>query len=533
MPDKRSKLRVGLQVQVALILTIVVLAATAAGGWLYYAVARDTFQGNDRNQAARLAGELAITAGPALGNHDRDSLQKMSTALLDNANVHFVSIIDPDGKTLSKAQRVVPPLPAWQQTPQPVSLSYDTRSPDGYLESGRPIVTDNVAAADGEEDSIISGGVRLVWDTRPTDVMLAGLSHKIAAIGGIIALTAIPLGYLMVWRLLVAPIRRLLNVTRRLSEGDYTARLHTARRDEIGELTESFDAMADEIEASHQKLRATNEELERNVGQRTDELERANRRLRDEMAEKDEFLRAVSHDLNAPLRNIGGLAGMIAMKWGAQLPQEVTDRLARITANVQTESDLINELLELSRIRSRPLTREWVDFGALLPAVRDSFEFDLKRKNIAVTIAAGMPRLFVERIRLSQAFRNLLDNAIKYLGERTDGQIAIGYAKIDGTHCFHVADNGPGVPADQRERIFGVFRRAHAPGAAGVPGKGVGLAVVKSIVSNYEGRVWVEANEPQGAVFYIALGERCTREPETPAWRKCPTVPAGAGAENT
>jgi hypothetical protein len=318
-----------------------------------------------------------------------------------------------------------------------------------------------------------------------------------------------------------------------LSEGDFTARVHTARRDEIGELAAAFDAMADEIDASHQKLRRTNEELERNVAQRTEELERANRRLRDEIAEKDDFLRAVSHDLNAPLRNIGGIAGMIALKWGGQLPEEVLTRLARITANVETESDLINELLELSRIRSRPQTREWVDFGVLLPAVRDSLEYDLKRKNIAVTIAAGMPRLFVERVRMMQAFRNLLDNAVKYLGERSDGQIEIGYEKIDGTHRFHVADNGPGVPADQRERIFGVFRRAHAAGAAGVPGKGVGLAVVKSIVSNYEGRVWVEANEPQGAVFYIALGEKCAREPETPAWRQSPAVAAGAGVEKT
>ena len=229
------------------------------------------------------------------------------------------------------------------------------------------------------------------------------------------------------------------------------------------------------------------------------------------MAEKEDFLRAVSHDLNAPLRNIAGMASMIATKYRNHIPEDGLARLQRIEANVEVETGLINELLELSRIKTRPEARTMVNFEALLEELHRAFEYELKAKSIELAIRRPMPTLYVERNRLRQVFQNLLDNAVKYMSDRPDGKIEIGHSIADGMHLFYVADNGPGIAPEDQERIFYVFRRAAT--AIGLAGKGVGLALAKSIVSNYEGRIWVESEPGSGSAFYVALSAECTRGP--------------------
>ncbi len=349
-------------------------------------------------------------------------------------------------------------------------------------------------------------------DTRETAAILAGVQQEVALAAAAIILFSIPLGHLLVWRVIVSPIRMLLRATRRLANGDFSARTQTRRNDEIGQLAASFDSMAEKLSASRQQLRRINESLEKKVAERTCELERINTRLREEMADKEEFLRAVSHDLNAPLRNIAGMATMISGKYAKDLPADALARLERIQVNVRAETELINELLELSRIKTRPEAREYVDFAELLEELRSAFEYELKSKHIRLEILLPMPRLYVERNRMRQVFQNLIDNAVKYMGRRADARIEIGYEQVDDMHQFYVSDNGPGIAPEDQDRIFRVFRRAKS--AADVPGKGVGLAWVKSVVSNYEGRVWVSSEPGVGSTFFVSLYVRCTQGPQ-------------------
>jgi signal transduction histidine kinase len=127
-----------------------------------------------------------------------------------------------------------------------------------------------------------------------------------------------------VWRLIVQPVRSLVRATRCLAEGDFAARARMNRNDEISR--------------SHHGLVLPNERLEPNVAERTYELEAANTRLREEMAEKEDFLRAVSHDLNAPLRNIAGMATIAMIKYPEEVPEEVLTRLGPVEANVDVET---------------------------------------------------------------------------------------------------------------------------------------------------------------------------------------------------
>jgi len=508
MSKTKPNRRIGLQVKSVLVLAIVVLAATATGGSLYYAVTKRILQRNDHQRAERLASGLAVAAAPSLARGDRAALQIMVTELLSHSDVHHVCILDPTGMTVASAERVVPGVYRPQLLPEPASVSYDLARGTGFLEMGRPAVLPASGGADA-----LAGAVRVVVDISETAAILRNVQQQVALIAAAVALCAMPLGYLLVWRVFVQPVRRLAQTTRKLGEGDFYARAEACGNDEIGELANAFDVMAERLQASQRQLQRANESLERKVAERTHDLEHANGRLRQEMAEKEDFLRAVSHDLNAPLRNVAGMVTMLTAKWRQRLPEDVLARLERIQANVDTETELINELLELSRIKTRPQARRWVDFGELLAQVKDAFEYDLQHRGITLEIHPPMPRLHVERNRMRQVFQNLIDNAIKYMSDREDARIEIDYALVDRMHRFRVSDNGPSIAPDDQDRIFYVFRRAATTRAAKVPGKGIGLALVRSVATNYDGRAWVESAPGAGAAFYVELNTHSTGPP--------------------
>ena len=500
--------RVGLQVRSVLVLAVVVLGATATGGWLYFVVTQGILREDDRRQADRMAASLSVAAASAIPAASRADIQKLVSELTTQPKIRYAGVLDASGKLLAHSEKValdgLRPCPA----DQPTSLSYANLA-GRFLEIGRPVVVRD------QGRQTVAGAVRLVVDTSDTTIVLSGLRREIMTIAVALVLGVMPLGYLLVWRVMVVPVRRLADVTRRLAEGDFAARVEGHGGDEIGDLGESFNQMADKLHESQGQLRSAKESLERRVGERTVELEDSNRKLRDEMAEKEDFLRAVSHDLGAPLRNIAGIASMIATKWRDELPEEVVARLHRIGVNADAEMEMIQELLELSRIKTRPEMRAWVDFGDLMRDLQSAFEYELREKNITLDIDDRLPRLYVERNRMRQVFQNLLDNAIKFMGAQEHrGQIEVGYERSEGMHVFRVADTGPGVPPEERERIFYVFRRAATAASSQVPGKGVGLAVVKSIVSNYDGKVWVEPAREGGSVFLVALSARCTEGPD-------------------
>jgi signal transduction histidine kinase len=499
-----ARIKIGLQVKSALVLAVVVLSATAAGGWLYYAVTQAVLSRNDRHQAERLVTELCLAAEPDLLEQDRPAVQKLVGELARLRTVRHVAVLDAKGQNFAYAEKVSPDGAKPRPTQGSPSLSYDLTR-ENFMEIGRPVISGQ------GQSSQIRGAVRLIVDTSDTLLLLAGLRRQIATIAAIILLCVIPLGQLLAWRVLVVPVRKLLRGTRQLAGGDFSARSEMCRNDEIGELASAFDHMAEKLHESRQQLCASNDSLERKVQERTAELERANGRLRQEMAEKEDFLRAVSHDLGAPLRNIAGIATLIGYKWKDELPEEVLSRLQRIQVNADAEMGLISELLELSRIRTRPQVRSWVDFGELFAELEGAFEFELKQKGMTLSIEGPMPRLYVEHNRMRQLFQNLIDNAIKYMGDCPDGRIHIACRGEDGCHVFSVSDNGPGVAPEERERIFHVFRRALSARAASVPGRGIGLAVVKSIAANYDGRAWVEQSGMGGARFNVALSAAATQ----------------------
>lgn len=266
----------------------------------------------------------------------------------------------------------------------------------------------------------------------------------------------------------------------------------------------------------------------RPVRQLEDELRRcsahadsAHRRLSQELREREELLLAISHDLRAPIRNISGLTEMLLHKHRATLDRSVTRRLERIAVNAQIETNLICDLLELSRIRTdrrRPTT---FDLHHLVQEVAREPELNLASSGVTLHIDTPLPTLHAERARLRQVFHQLFDNAVKYMGpgmlvsETTPPlkEIHVSCTSTADHLEIQVRDTGLGIEGDDQDVIFLVFRRGRSASIAGVGGKGVGLAQVKSIVETLGGRVWVESQPGGGSTFRFTISARHVGDP--------------------
>lgn len=308
------------------------------------------------------------------------------------------------------------------------------------------------------------------------------------------------------------PLRELIDVTRRIEEGDVTCLAPSSRVPLFGAFAASLNSLTRRIcadrsafQQAETRLKAANDDLETKLANRTLQLEAANGRLTGEIAEKEDFLRAISHDLNAPLRNIGGMVTMLLAKNRSELSEDAQGRLERIRKNVDVETDLINELLELSRIKTRHRNLTLVDTEALMWELRGMFENDLKTLNINLVLETSLPPLYGDRPRIRQVFQNLLDNAIKYMGDSTTREIRVGCRCGVAEAEFYVRDTGVGIHPDDIQKVFYVFRRGRGEVTHKIPGKGVGLASAKSIVETYSGRIWVESELGAGTTFRFTI----------------------------
>jgi signal transduction histidine kinase len=148
---------------------------------------------------------------------------------------------------------------------------------------------------------------------------------------------------------------------------------------------------------------------------------------------------------------------------------------------------------------------ESVDVAALVRELAELFEDELKRKQITLIVSDLLPSITCEKARLRQVFQNLIDNAIKYMGDNPIREIEIGHHISQNEAEFYVRDTGLGIHPDDLQKVFYIFRRGRNSGEVHVPGKGIGLASVKSIIETYDGRIWVESQGDRGSVFRFTI----------------------------
>ena len=227
------------------------------------------------------------------------------------------------------------------------------------------------------------------------------------------------------------------------------------------------------------------------------EAQAAAEALRAKNAELDSFVYTVSHDLKAPLVTIQGMAALVLEEHAAGLDDTGRRYITRIDLNMKHMESLLEDLLALAHVGREARAPEAVDLGELVADVLGELAGPLRARGIAVTVGP-LPRLTAVRVHIEQVMRNLLTNAVKYIGEAAAPAIEVGAVERgDVVECW-VRDNGIGIDPAYQDKVFDLFQRLREVEAEGT---GVGLAIVKKIVETEGGRVWVESARGEGSTF--------------------------------
>jgi len=261
-------------------------------------------------------------------------------------------------------------------------------------------------------------------------------------------------------------------------------------------------ALVEKLVQSEQQLQEANADLERRVGERTRQLQLSNSELAAINKELEAFSYSVSHDLRAPLRAIAGFARILQEEHGAALDAEAMSYLKDIATNAQEMGELIQDLLELSRLGRQPLEVKDLDPGDAARRALEKLEADREGRKVEVEIA-DMPHCAADPVLLQLVYQNLLANAIKFTRAREVAHIQVGADANGGPPAYFVRDNGVGFDMTYKDQLFRVFQRLHPH--ADYEGTGVGLAIVQRVVSRHGGKVWADARQGEGATFYFTL----------------------------
>jgi len=215
--------------------------------------------------------------------------------------------------------------------------------------------------------------------------------------------------------------------------------------------------------------------------------------------ELNDFASIVSHDLKAPLRGIKALANWISTDYADKFDEDGIGQMNLLSSKVDWMYQLIEGVLEYSRVGRIKEEQVQVNLNDLVPKV---VEMVSPAENIAITVENELPTVECEQTRITQVFQNLVSNAVKYM-DKAQGYVNIDCVEEDGFWKFSIADNGPGIEEKHFERIFQMFQTLTSREKS--ESTGVGLTVVKKIVESYGGRIWVESKVGEGSTFFFTL----------------------------
>jgi signal transduction histidine kinase len=286
------------------------------------------------------------------------------------------------------------------------------------------------------------------------------------------------------------PLREMADAAGKMARGDYTQRVHTASRDEVGKLAAAFNRMADD-------------------------LEQVDRLRRDLVAN-------VSHELKTPISALR--AHLENLLDGVEQPDRET--LQVMLQQSERLSRLVEQLLDLSRLESGdlPFDRQAVSLPGLVSGVVSEVEVAAAgRVVVAQDIAADIPPLWADPERLHQVLFNLLDNAVRFTP--AGGTVTVR-ARRNGDRCeVEVADTGPGIPPEHLPLLFERFYRVDQARARGAGGTGIGLAIARSIVEAHGGKIWARSEVGHGSVFGFDIPLATAETPAQPAPPAQPATP--------
>ncbi|MBV9484203.1 MAG: HAMP domain-containing protein [Acidobacteria bacterium] len=290
-------------------------------------------------------------------------------------------------------------------------------------------------------------------------------------------------------RSVAKPIVELAATAQQISRNrDYTTRVPASSgSDEVSVLIDSFNDMLRELHKSH-------DELERRVAERTRELVSANREL-------EAFSYSVSHDLRSPLDAINGFSYLLLNQYADRLDQQTRELAENIRAGGKRMAELIDALLNLSRVTSSAIRPERVDLSGLARSIMQDLRRTAPQRKVEF-IAPAKEEVFGDPRLLRVVMENLLRNAWKYTSRHNSARIEFGKQQ-NGEPVYYVKDDGSGFDPSSADRLFQPFQRLHSKSE--FPGNGIGLATVKRIIDRHGGEVWAQGAVERGATVFFTI----------------------------
>ncbi len=301
-------------------------------------------------------------------------------------------------------------------------------------------------------------------------------------------------------RSVAQPIVGLAETARSVTrDRDYSVRVPpTGQRDELAVLIDSFNEMLREIQQRDKALQKAHDQLEQRVSDRTRDLVSANQEL-------EAFSYSVSHDLRGPLDAIIGFSYVLSTNYANKLDANGQESLRSIRASARRMSELIDDLLNLSRVTTTTMHREKIDLSFFARSIMEELCRTTPERQVEfVTPMSAETHADARLIRI--VMDNLLRNAWKYTSHHNRARIEFGQENKNGRNLYFIKDDGSGFDPRSAERLFQPFQRLHS--TAEFPGNGIGLATVRRIVQRHGGEVWAEAAVEKGATFYFTLESR-------------------------
>jgi signal transduction histidine kinase len=468
-------------------ITALVMAASAFIVW-----EQITFRNSMVRNLSIQAAMTAENCKAALAFEDAADAEETLKALRAESSIIFGCVYTADGKVFAKYSRdntvTLPP-------PQK----------DGHRFHNNSLTVFNSIILDGEK----IGTLCLRSDLHLLSIML----KSSAGISTIILLFVSLMAYLMssgLKKIISGPLLKLAYTTKIISlKKDYSLRVEKQSEDEIGTLIDAFNQMLRQVQqhdaalldankqltteiTERKKAEATLEEVNKDLEATVRELSRSNRELQD-------FAHITAHDLKAPLRAIGTLADWLADSYADKFDSEGKEQISLLVGRAQRMSKLIDGILSYSEVTRTRQKAQKVNLNTLVTEIIRGIELP---DNIEIIIENELPTVVYEQTRMMQVFQNLLTNAVKYM-DKPEGHIEINCLEHDGFWKFSIADNGPGIEEKYYEKIFKIFQTLSPRDE--IESTGIGLPLIKKIIENYDGEIWVESTVGIGSTFFFTL----------------------------